>query len=232
MAGRSREHPGAAPGAGIIIMKKYRKDYGTVGSRNYVSKRKLAKHVAEMRMIDRVFAKIPKTHRVLDCPCGGGRLAVHLAQKGYRVTGADVTEEMVNLARTNMAEHQLACVIENKDLEKLAYPDRAFDTIICFRLFHHFSEPEQRRLVIGELCRASARFVALSYFSPLSYTSLHRKIRAALGGKKSEKWATSLEELAGYFGAHGFRLVKDFAQVPLLHTLHVALYERVEQPAK
>jgi hypothetical protein len=29
-----------------------------------------------------------------------------------------------------------------------------------------------------------------------------------------------------YFAAHGFGLVKDFAQVPLLHTLHVAVFAR------
>ena len=43
--------------------------------------RKPAKHRAEMRLIDRAFALIPKTHRVLDVPCGGGRVAVHLAKR-------------------------------------------------------------------------------------------------------------------------------------------------------
>lgn len=209
-------------------MKSYRKHYSTEGSRIYVGRRKAPKHVAEMRMIDRVFARIPARHKVLDCPCGGGRLTVHLAQKGYKVTGADVSEEMVNLAREQMTNSNLECPIETGDLEKLAYPDRSFDTVVCFRLFHHFPEPQIRKVVIGELCRTAAQYVALSYLSPMAYTSVYRKVRAALGGRKPRKWTTSLKEIEGYFAANGFRLAEDFAQLPLLHTLHVALFERAE----
>jgi ubiquinone/menaquinone biosynthesis C-methylase UbiE len=210
-------------------MSSYRKYYPTQGARVYATQRKSSKHAAELRMIDRVFAEIPRQTKVLDCPCGGGRLTAHLAQKGYTVTGADVSEEMVNLSRALMAKHGLNCTIEPGDLEKLSYADRSFDTVICFRLFHHFPEPGIRKLVISELCRASGRFVALSYFSPLSYTSVYRKVRAALGGKKPRKWATSLKEIEGYFAAHGFKLVKDFSQLPLVHTLHVALFERAKR---
>jgi SAM-dependent methyltransferase len=209
-------------------MKNYRKYYTTTGSRNYVNKRKPAKHRAEMQMIDRIFAHIPVRHRVLDCPCGGGRLTMHLAQKGYQVTGADVSEEMVNLAREQITRSKLNCPIEAGDLEKLAYPDHSFDTVICFRLFHHFPEPQIRKVVIGELCRTAATYVALSYFSPVAFTSVYRKVRAALGGRKPRKWATSLKEIERYFAANGFRLVRDFAQSPLVHTLHVALFERAE----
>jgi hypothetical protein len=49
-----------------------------------------------------------------------------------------------------------------------------------------------------------------------------------LGGRKPRKWATSLKEIEGYFAANGFRLVRDFAQSPLMHTLHVALFERAD----
>ncbi len=48
--------------------------------------RKEGKHLAEMKMVDKAFADIPKTHRVLDVPCGGGRVSVHLGKKGFQMS--------------------------------------------------------------------------------------------------------------------------------------------------
>jgi len=187
--------------------------------------RKPAKHRAEMRLIDRGFAQIPKSHRVFDAPCGGGRVTVHLARQGYAVTAADLSDSMIEIARENIAREGLTCPVEKQDLERLTLPDRAFDTVVCFRLFHHFPNVEIRRRVISELCRVADQFVVLSYFSPLSVTSLKRKIT----GREPHRYATSLAEVAGYFEACGFRLVKDFAQLPLLHTLHLAVFGRIKR---
>ena len=40
---------------------------------------------------------------VLDAPCGNGRLSFELAQRGYRVTGIDISQEFINEARTKAA---------------------------------------------------------------------------------------------------------------------------------
>jgi hypothetical protein len=92
-------------------------------------------------------------------------------------------------------------------------------------LFHHFPTPEIRQRVVSELCRVAAKSVALSYFSPRSVQSLRRK----LSGKDRDRFATSLSEVEGYFARAGFRLVKDFAQTPFIHTLHLAVFERMQR---
>jgi len=191
--------------------------------------RKEGKHQAEMRLVDRAFAAIPKSHRVLDVPCGGGRVTVHLARQGYAMSAADLSDAMLKLARQHTASEGVTCPVEKQDIEKLTYPDRQFDTVVSFRLFHHFPDREIRARVVRELCRVARQYVALSYFSPLSVTSVKRTLRAALGGKRSEKHATSLAEIKGYFAQAGFRLVKDHAQAPLIHTLHLALFERATE---
>jgi len=201
--------------------------YDEQTARRY-QQRKERKHRAEMRLVDRAFAFVPKTSRTLDIPCGGGRVTIHLARQGYPMTAADLSDAMLAIARENLARVGLECPVEKQDVENLAYPDRAFDAVICFRLFHHFPTPEIRRRATAQLCRVARRFVALSYFSPASATSLRRKLRAALGGRKSEKYATPLREVRSYFEEAGFRLVRDFAQLPFLHTLHLALFERAD----
>jgi 2-polyprenyl-3-methyl-5-hydroxy-6-metoxy-1,4-benzoquinol methylase len=188
--------------------------------------RKPRKHLAEMKLVSRAFDLIPKTHRILDIPCGGGRVTLHLSQLGYEVSAADLSESMLAIARKNLADHGVKCPVDRQDLERLSYPDKHFDTILSFRLFHHFPTPEIRARAVTELCRAARVFVVLSYFSPWSATSLKRWVRKATGGKTSEKHATSLGEIQQYFQSSGFSLVRDFAQSPLVHTLHLAVFRR------
>ncbi len=183
---------------------------------------------AEIALIDRVFRLVPKTHRILDLPCGGGRVSVYLARNSYQVSCADHSEAMLEIARRCVRENRLECPVDQQDIEALTYRNRQFDTIICFRLFHHFPTPAIRQKAIAELCRVAGSYVALSYFSPLSVTSLKRRLRSRLGGRASQKLATSRAEVEAYFRDHGFRLVKDFARSPFFHTLHLALFERAE----
>lgn len=202
-----------------------RTKYTAERSQKYQQK-KPGKHRAEMRLIDRAFALIPTSHHVLDAPCGGGRVTVHLARRGYRVTAADLSDAMIEVTRETLANNALDCRVEKQDVEHLSFPDRHFDTVVSFRLFHHFPTAEIRRRVVQELCRVARRYVALSYFAP-SLSTVKRKWREAR--KPSKKHATPLAEVETYFTNCGFRLVKDFAQLPIVHTLHVALFERYEE---
>ena len=194
--------------------------------------RKTGKHLAEMKLVDRAFSLIPKTHRVLDPPCGGGRVTVHLGLQGYKMSSADLSDAMLAITRENVAKNGLKGAVEKQDIEKLSYADQHFDSLISFRLFHHFPNPEIRQRAVSELCRIAKHFVAISYFSPASITLLKRNLRAALGKGKSDKHHTPLSEVKRYFAKAGFRFVKDFARTPLIHTLHVAVFERDSKPGK
>lgn len=189
-------------------------------------RRRRGRHRAEMALVERAFSIIPPPGPVLDIPCGAGRMTVLLARNGYDCTGAEVTDTMVSIAREAVETEGLSCPIDQADIEAMSYPEARFHTVLCFRLFHHFPNPVVRRRVVGELCRVAEEYVALSYLSPFAFTSLKRRIRVFLGGKESVQHATSLAEVKGYFGEQDFALVKDFAQMPFFHTLHLAVFRR------
>jgi 2-polyprenyl-3-methyl-5-hydroxy-6-metoxy-1,4-benzoquinol methylase len=200
--------------------------YSESKARSYQSVKE-RKNRAELKLVTRAFRLVP-TGSVLDAPCGGGRVSLLLASKGYQMRSADLSEPMRAIARENFGLAGLSIPVDAEDVEQLSYTDQSFDASICFRLFHHFPNPRIRQRVIMELCRVTRRHVALSYFSPNSVTSLQRRWRAAWGGRKSQKFATPLGEVEAYFDAAGFQLVRDFARLPLIHTLHLALFERAD----
>lgn len=185
-----------------------------------------ARHHKEIRLIDMAMGMVPKSHTILDLPCGGGRVFTHLAQLGYKVAAADYSDSMLEIARENAKKAHVECVVEKQDIENLTYPDKVFDSIICFRLFHHFPSARIRQKAASELCRVSREYVLVSYFSKYSWTHLRLKINHWLGRKQNREYANSLSEIAGYFAAQGFVLVKDCSLFPVGQRLHLAVFKR------
>ena len=183
------------------------------------------KNRAESRLVERAFEQVPPGS-VLDVPCGGGRMSLLLARRGYAVTAADLSEPMQEITRENAKAANLPIEVTKGDVEQMEFSDRSFDTVFSFRLFHHFPNRDIRARVVGQLCRVARAHVLISYFSPFAGTSLKRAIQGKWFGYNHKKFATSLTELKTYFEPHGFRLRQNFARRPLLHTLHLAVFEK------
>lgn len=197
--------------------------YDETTSERY-QQRNPSRHRAEMQLVARVFADVPRGS-LLDIPSGGGRVGLFLAQQGHRVTCADYAPAMVDITRREAARTGLDVAVDRQDIEAMTYDDGAFDTVVCFRLFHHFPDRAIRARAVREMCRVARQRVALSYFSPFAFSALERKVRGLVKGRQT-KFATSLGEVRGYFDACGFQLERDFGMMPLVQTLHVALFER------
>jgi len=189
-------------------------------------KRKAGKHRAEMALIRRALPLLRNVRTILDAPCGVGRATVMLAQEGYEMTGIDLGEGALEFTRKAVEEAGCKAVIEKQDLVKLDYADGQFDAVLCFRLIHHLPTPQHRDEIIRELCRVAKKYVLISYLSPWSLTSVRRKLKAKLGIRQTPQHVTPLSELHVYFNRHGYTLNKDLAQTMLVHSLHLALFEK------
>lgn len=181
------------------------------------------KHAAELKLVTRALDGIPPG-TALDAPCGGGRMSLLLAEHGFKVTAADLSPAMIEIAREKTAPRGVNVV--SGDVEALTFPDRHFDVVLCFRLFQHFPNADIRARVAKELCRVSRSYVLLSYFSPLSTTAMKRALQEKFLGKKRTKFHNSLTEIRGYFEPCGFELVRDHAQLRGVHALHLAVFRR------
>src|SRR5579871_6415756 len=64
----------------------------------------------------------PKTgERMLDVPCGTGRLSVPLAQRGLAVTGVDGCKEVLDDGRKAATERGLSVIFEQRDMRQLSW---------------------------------------------------------------------------------------------------------------
>lgn len=71
-------------------------------------------------------------HTILDCACGTGGHAIALAQRGYRVSGADISAQMIARAQTNAARAGVAIPFAVARFQDLYATFRApFDAVLC-----------------------------------------------------------------------------------------------------
>ena len=85
-----------------------------------------------------IFSRLPgPPARVLECGCGTGWLSYFLARRGYRVTGQDVSEEALALARENPVFQDTADIdFICSDFENLA-SEEEYDAVVFCGSLHH-----------------------------------------------------------------------------------------------
>jgi len=100
---------------------------------------------------------LPKQGRMLDIGGGAGRYSLWLAQRGYHVVLADLSPNLLEIARAKLAEAGVESNIEDVvtcdacDLTR--FPDQAFDAVLCLGPFYHLVEPADRERAAAEVVR-------------------------------------------------------------------------------
>lgn len=110
--------------------------------------------------IERVLELQPGS-KVLDVPCGDGRISLELAARDHQVTGVDITARFLAEARRNAGERGLSPLFQQSDMRELTF-DAEFDAVINFGgSFGYFDEEDNNRVVEGvrRALRPGGRFL-------------------------------------------------------------------------
>jgi SAM-dependent methyltransferase len=113
----------------------------------------------EVEQTDRLVAALglEPGARVLDAPCGAGRIAIQLATRGFDVVGVDRTERFLDEGR----ERGPNVSFVRGDLRSLPF-DAEFDAAICFwGSFGYFDDPGNRAqaAAVARALRAGGRYL-------------------------------------------------------------------------
>lgn len=99
---------------------------------------------------------------VLDVACGTGDMAVSLVERGCTVTGVDISEEMLAIARQKapMVTFMIA------DAEHLPFPDASFDAVTCAFGVRNFVHLEQGLNEMLRVLKPGGQLVILELATP------------------------------------------------------------------
>ncbi|MBP1728646.1 MAG: SAM-dependent methyltransferase [Deltaproteobacteria bacterium] len=177
------------------IGERYQQRYERRWSKRFTTRREIGR-------IEQLLMSQPRCHRLLDIPCGGGRVSGPLVNATDLLLQADISLSQVLTARQTMGSPgSFAWLTASAFLIPLK--EGVVDGILCNRLAHHLAGVEQERL-IGELLRVSKRFVIMSYYDHDSFKSRGRRLR----GKKPG-YTLRRSDLAAMARRHGASVAMD-----------------------
>ena len=105
--------------------------FGSVYSEVYDSLYQDKDYLAECDLLEQVFRHYgsQEVKTILDLGCGTGNHLVPLAQRGYRMTGIDRSENMLAIAQEKAQRHSLAVDLRCSGVRSLSL-DRTFDAVL------------------------------------------------------------------------------------------------------
>lgn len=105
---------------------------------------------------------------IIDVGCGGGILAESLARLGANVTGIDMGEEPLNVAKLHALEAGIDVLYEKVTAEQQAdLQPQQYDIVTCMEMLEHVPDPES----IVKACKAMVKPGGYVFFSTLNKTS-------------------------------------------------------------
>lgn len=99
---------------------------------------------------------------VLDVACGTGDMMVRLAEQGCTVTGVDISEEMLEVARLKAKGARFMVA----DAEHLPFEDNSFDTVTCAFGVRNFVHLEKGLSEMMRVLKPGGKMVILELATP------------------------------------------------------------------
>lgn len=137
------------------------------------------------RFIDRVetklaFRMLPPQEgwRVLDAGCGTGNFTFKLARRGCRVTGIDISPDMLRQAQQKLCgypQQQHPVEFEQMDMNHLKFPDGTFDAVYSMSAFEFVDEPEEAFSQLWRVVKPGGKILIGTIAGDSSWGQAYRK---------------------------------------------------------
>lgn len=125
-------------------------DFGRIAHRYdawYQTPRGVMYDRLEKRAIDRLLPPAPSGGRLLEIGCGTGHWSEYFCAKGFDVTGVDISEEMITIARQRKAA---GGVFDVADAARLSFANDSFDVVAAITVLEFVADAAT---VVSEMAR-------------------------------------------------------------------------------
>lgn len=112
---------------------------------NFKGKQKMwGEEAAQAAVIASDYFKAKEITKVLIPGIGYGRNAVPFLEKGMRVTGIEISETAVKIAKEEMG---IDAVIHHGSVTDMPFDSEVYDGVFCYAVIHLLAEEERKKLI-------------------------------------------------------------------------------------
>ena len=132
--------------------------------------------------------------RLVDLGTGTGRMLTLLGPRATSAVGLDLSRQMLNIARSNVADAGLpACELRHGDILDVGLADGEADLVVAHQVLHYLGEPAAAVAEAARLVAPGGRLVIVD-FAPHDLEFLrdaHRHRRLGFLDSEIERWAAA-----------------------------------------
>jgi ArsR family transcriptional regulator len=143
--------------------------------------------------------------RLVDLGTGAGRMLTLLGGKAEQVVGLDLSQQMLNIARSRVAQAGLVnCELRHGDILGAGLPGGGADLVVVHQVLHYLNEPASAVREAARLVADGGRLLIVD-FAPHKLEFLreqHQHRRLGFTAQEMERWLTD----AGLSGVRAISL--------------------------
>jgi ubiquinone/menaquinone biosynthesis C-methylase UbiE len=142
---------------------------------------------------------------------GTGRIAIPLAERGYSVTGADISGQMLKILADKLALRNppLPVSFIQQDITALPFPDAAFDIAVAVHIFHLIPEWEKAVNEVFRILKPGSPLVLMFTTSSMESQTIkdrYKEIAAEYGCSTRPIGVSAVTDLPDYLAGLGRRI--------------------------
>ena len=167
---------------------------------------------------------LPAGAKILDVGCGSGWLSEYFARLGYDVTGIDISEDLIRMARERVAsvpyhldhESAISCRFLVHDIETGPFPGESgakFDAIICYDSLHHLLDERAVFRHLAAMLDVGGLLFILEGHKPAAGSATENELREVMREYGTLESPFSTAYLRRLLDDNGFAVVGDYVSV-------------------
>ena len=163
---------------------------------------------------------LPPGATILDVGCGSGWLSEYFARLGYDVTGIDISDDLIGMARDRVArvpydvdhETPLRCRFLTQDIEVEPLPEK-FDAVICYDSLHHFEDERTVFRHLTTMLDVGGLLFILEGHKPPAGSTTEDELQDVMQRYGTLESPFSGDYLRALLDEHGLAVVGDYVSV-------------------
>lgn len=123
--------------------------YDKYGTKNPIARALMA---GFLNSFDALLARCGEAKTALEVGCGEGELSIRVAKRGIRVSGLDLSAEIVDEARRRSAAAGVTLSLRSDNIFNLQRDRDRADLIVCCEVMEHIEDPQSAVDRLHEVC--------------------------------------------------------------------------------